>query len=197
MANPYLVGGMHLDNEKPSKKRSKKRKKTVRYIVSRFLLICAVCTVVLGATEGSLAYITSSSAVNNDFDAGQVTCRVDETFSGNIKSNVYVTNTSNVPAYIRATYTVVWKNASGEIYGKAPVKDTDYTVNLGTGWTDRGNGYYSYDTPVQPGGVTPNLINSISQIGKDIAGGYTLCVEISAEAIQSEPAKARLDAWGF
>ncbi|MGM9526262.1 MAG: hypothetical protein ACI3U1_08335, partial [Peptococcaceae bacterium] len=51
-------------------------------------------------------------------------------------------------------------------------------------------------SPVAAGGNTPEMFASIVQIGSDPAAGYTLCVEILADAIQSSPVKAVTEAWG-
>lgn len=159
------------------------------------VLVVSVLALVLAVAGGTLAWLTANSGpVTNTFTPAQVTCTVEETFGGTTKSDVKIKNTSNIDAYIRAYVVVTWKNADGNVYGK-PVKDTDYTMPDNTKWFKSGD-YYYYPDAVPSGASTGMLIKECKLIGTPPADGYSLSVEIIAEAIQSQPDSAVQQAWG-
>lgn len=173
--------------KKPS---GKLRKSTV--------VMASLCILVLGVVGGTLTYLlTNTDAVANNFEYAYVTCKVEESFDGVTKSNVMVRNTGNIPAYIRAEVIATWKDAQGNVYGKVPVAGEDYTVSFGGGWTSVG-GYFYHNSAVEPGALTSVLINTCTEVsGRRPAEGYALSVEIIADAVQSKPDKAVVDAWGY
>lgn len=161
------------------------------------LALALVLTLSVG---GTIAYlITNTSAITNTFTPSYVDCLVDESFNGNVKTNVSVKNNGDTEAYIRATVIVTWQDAAGNVYAQAPVKGTDYSISFanGTGWdTDTIDGYYYYTLPVTASQKTGILISECKPLTNAPAEGYTLSVEILAQAIQSTPIKAVTDSWG-
>ena len=149
---------------------------------------------------GTIAYlITDTRPVEKTFTPGNVACQVIEDFNGTTKSNVKIKNTGNTDAYIRAAIVVTWQNASGNVLGKAPVLGSDYTLKLATdtGWNiTTSDGYYYYATAVSVNNSTGILINECTVLKPAPAEGYTLCVEVLADAIQATPINAVKDAWG-
>ena len=161
------------------------------------VLVVSVLALVLAVAGGTLAWLTANSGpVTNTFTPAQVSCEVDETFQNNVKSAVSIKNTSNIDAYIRAYVVVTWKDAEGNVYGKLPVKDTDYTMTMpnNTKWFKSGD-YYYYPDAVPSGASTGMLIEECKLIGTPPADGYSLSVEIIAEAIQSLPATTVASVW--
>lgn len=162
------------------------------------VLVVSVLALVLAVAGGTLAWLTANSGpVTNTFTPAQVTCTVEETFDGTTKSDVKIKNTSNIDAYIRAYVVVTWKDAQGNVYGKLPVKDTDYTIEYATdtGWEKGSDGCYYFTKPVGIDKTTSELIKECKLIGTPPADGYSLSVEIIAEAIQSQPDRAVSEAW--
>lgn len=162
------------------------------------VLVVSVLALVLAVAGGTLAWLTANSGpVTNTFTPAQVTCTVEETFGGTTKSDVKIKNTSNIDAYIRAYVVVTWKNADGNVYGK-PVKDTDYTMTMpdNTKWFKSGD-YYYYPDAV-PSGASTGVLISECKLNEGVTppAGYSLSVEIIAEAIQSQPETAVGEAWG-
>lgn len=159
------------------------------------ILLAAVIVLLAGAVGGTWAFLVAQSEpVQNNFTYAHVSCRIDEKFENGVKSDVKIQNTGDIPAYIRARIVVTWKDASGNV-SAVPVKDSDYTMTMGTGWTKGTDGYWYCNTAVAAGGETPVLITKCEKKGtapKD----YDLSVEILADAIQSEPASAVTEAWG-
>jgi len=157
------------------------------------------------AVGGTLAYIVTNSAmVKNQFVPGKVASRVN--ISGD---KIDVTNTdSNTDAYIRASVVVNWMNKDGHIRGIAP-QATDYalTINADRTWTgtspwyyDSASGFYYYKRSVAALETTDDLITSITTEVTPPTG-YSLSVEVIAEAIQAagvkdgNGVKAVADAW--
>lgn len=163
----------------------------------RLALLLALVLILVGTVGGTVAYlVTHTTPVVNTFTPGKVTCEVEETFDKNVKSNVSVKNTGNVPAYIRAAIVVNWVSDSGDVAAVAPVAGTDYSITLAdSGWTKGADGYYYYNSEVPAGGNTDVLIQECEPLTS--MEGYHLQVTILASAIQSTPADAVKDAWGM
>lgn len=152
-----------------------------------------IFTVSVGAT---LAYIIDTDEpITNVFKPSQVACEVVEAFDGSTKSSVKIQNIGNTDSYIRAAIVVTWKDTSGNVYGKAPVLNDDYSLEIsGTGWTKGADNYYYHNNYVTPDERTSVLITESKQLKDCENKDYTLSVEILAEAIQSKPADA-VDSW--
>ena len=163
------------------------------------VLVVSVLALVLAVAGGTLAWLTANSGpVTNTFTPAHVTCEVKEDFNGTTKKDVQIKNTSDIPAYIRAYVVVTWKDAQGNVYGKLPVENTDYNISydLGNGWEKGSDGYYYFTKPVAVKDTTGVLIEKCELTGNPPADGYSLSVEIIAEAIQSLPTKTVVDVWG-
>ena len=144
---------------------------------------------------GTLAYLTiHTDPVVNQFTPSHVSCTVKEDFDGTTKRNVNVTNTSDIPAYIRVKLVSYRVNDQGQhIGGTADLP----AFTLGTGWVKNGE-YYYYTQPVAAGASpTANLTDSMTLTGPytDADGGKQV-IEVMAEAIQSVPTSAVVSAWG-
>ena len=175
------------------------RKSNLRWKRS-FVLLTALTVLMLGVVGATISYlVTSTEPVTNTFKYAEVTCEVNESFSNGVKSNVKIQNTGNIDAYIRAAVIVTWKDKDGNVYGQAPVEDTDYEITYSNnGWIEK-DGYYYCTSPVPSTKETPVLITECKRLQKPktIPEGYDLSVEILADAIQSQPANAVTEAWGY
>lgn len=162
-------------------------------------LLLALILVVGAAAGGTVAWLTQTTETkNNNFEYGQVSCRVDEDFAlgGATKENVRITNTGNIPAYIRATYVVNWLDKDGHIAASVPEGYSySLTENPEGTWTKGNGGYFYYLSPVAPGASTPGSLLTCT-VTRPENPEYRLSVEILATAIQSTPAKAVTEAWG-
>lgn len=172
-------------------KRSGKGKRNASRKKTWTLMICLALLAGL-AVGGTLAWLTSSTgSVVNTFTVGNVEGEVEENFDGTIKKNVNVTNTGDVDAFIRVKLVTYRVNAAGNPVG-GEAESLSFTP--GTGWVEH-EGYYYYTFPVKPKfKPAANLIGD-SGITLDGDGGRQV-VEVMAELIQSEPARAVQDAWG-
>lgn len=160
------------------------------------VLVVSVLALVLAVAGGTLAWLVANSGpVTNTFTPATVSCKVEETFNNNVKSNVNVRNTSNIDAYLRVKLVTYRVNKDGQhIGGTAEIP----TFTLGENWVKHGDFYY-YTLPVAPE-KTPaaNLIDTITLTGSynDADGGKQV-IEVMAEAIQSQPDDAVRQAWGI
>ena len=157
-------------------------------------VMTAVALLLALAVGGTVAYIAASSPeIANQFLPAQVSCAV----SGDAPTNIFITNTGNISAYIRAAVVVNWMDASGNVYGIAP----SYQLTIDeANWTEvDGFFYYNSDVPANSNNTTVPLIKALEVTGTAPAG-YTLSVEVVAEAIQAEggdgTASAAELAWG-
>ena len=170
-----------------AKQRSRKNTRTITLLIA-LLLFSAL------AVGGTVAWLTANATpVKNTFTPSHVACEVNESFDGETKSNVNVTNTGDTEAYIRVKLVTYRVNAQGQhIGGTAEIPP----FKPGTGWVEH-DGYYYYTSPVEPGKKpAANLINSIELTGSynDADGGKQV-IEVMAEAIQSQPKDAVESSW--
>ena len=160
----------------------------------KILLVLLACSLTLTITLlGSVfAYMfKQTEEVTNDLVPARVSCVVQETFDGTVKSSVAVKNTGNIDAYLRVRPVSYWVNAEGNIVGK---KSSMPGFTVADGWIKGTNDTYYYNTPIAPGASTPNLLaSSITLASED---GYRQVVEVFAEAIQSKPTGAVTSSWG-
>ena len=157
------------------------------------LLVAGIVLMLTIAIGGTIAYLVANTdPVVNTFTPGEVPIVIQESFNGTRKSNVYVTNTGNVPAYIRAKIIVTWKDKDGNVSAIKPVLGTDYSLNLNHGngvgqWLQASDSYYYYRGIVAARTSTNPLINSCTKLDTATPpAGYDLSVEIIAESIQAE-----------
>lgn len=177
-------------------KRSGKGKRNASRKKTWTLMICLALLAGL-AVGGTLAWLTSSTgSVVNTFTVGNVEGEVEENFDGTIKKNVNVTNTGDVDAFIRVKLVTYRVNNQGEhIGGTATIP----VFHPGENWVKYDDGYYYYTLPVKPNDKpAADLIGDPGiklEEYSDVDGGKQV-VEVMAELIQSEPARAVQDAWG-
>lgn len=153
----------------------------------------SLALVLLVSTGGTLAYLfTSTAPVENTFSPAEMGIVIHEEFANNVKSNVYVENTSEANVYIRAAIVINWQDDAGNVVAE-PVVTNDYTMTLGTGWKEVDGYYYCTAADEKDASSTSQLIVSCVPNGTP---KYRLSVSILAQAIQVEPASAVQEAWG-
>ena len=172
------------------------RSRRRRVMRNRAILVIAVAALVcaLGAAGAVAFLIDTTNPVENAFVPSKVTCAVKEpgwTDGDSVKENVSVTNTSNIPAYIRVALVANYADADGNL---SPVNPA-YTLRWNeTDWYRAADGYYYCKNAVAPGADTPVLIRSCSAEG--VPAGYHFELQVIASAIQSAPFDAVSEAWG-
>ena len=162
------------------------------------LLAVSLVLILSAAIGGTVAYlIDQTGSITNTFTPAKVTPEVKENFGNNVKEDVQIKNKGDIPAYIRVKVVVTWKDALGNIYNTAPVLDKDYTwtIPANNDWAQSG-GFYYYTEPVPAGGSTSILLTDCQPVAGKAPEGYSLSVDIHAQAIQAEPTTAVTSAWG-
>ena len=180
--------------------------KIKRLTTKRMAVLSVVLAVLVLAMAGTTLAVLmhNSDNVKNVFNPSEVTCEVYEDFSDGQteKKDVMIRNTGDVDAYIRAAIIVNWIDKDGNI-APVSVKEGDYILKEpeNSKWIKHSDGYYYYPERITPDGYTGELIKSIAPVKRKAPDGYTLSVEIIADAIQAdgvndEGVKAVVDAWG-
>ena len=173
---------MHQDPQEKGRGPAARVYRTAVLLIAVLLLI----TTAVGSTAAFL--VTKTGPVVEDFAYAQVSCQVTDALA--------VQNTGTAQAYIRASYAVNWRlDGEESIAAAVPEGYSDGLVEDPQGvWVDGGDGYFYYPDPVAPGDETPSLLTCSPSYPEN--PGYTLSVEVVAEAIQSNPAGAAEEAWG-
>lgn len=167
--------------------------------------LVSVLVLVFAAVGVTVAYLqTQTEPLENHFTPAKVSCKVEETFEDNVKSNVTIQNTGDTDAFIRVAVVANWvqtdENSSvTSVYAQQPVAGTDYTLTLATNanenWLKDGNGFYYHKAAVKPDESTAVLIAACTPIEGRAPAGYTLAVEIVASAIQASPETVAEEHW--
>lgn len=171
------------------------------------IIALLVGVILLAGTAGTLAWLSVTGVLVNQFGIGSVTPLVQETLNGNVKSDVKAQNTGTAPAYIRAAVDIYWQDGNGarlwEEPKEEPKGEADYEIawsvadasgaNLADNWVKASDGFYYWTSPVAPGGETGVLINRVTEL--KTTKGRNLVVDISTQAVQATPDEAVRDAW--
>lgn len=171
----------------------------------RMIVILTLILALAALTPTVYAYMfRQSQTVKNVFVPAQVDCEVTEDFNGSSKSNIKVTNTSNIEAYVRVILVCNWQDSKGN----PVVRDADPpSISLGTDWVVH-DGIYYYTKPLAPKEETATALSStvitrlppikeeVKQNGVVTEYWYYPVIEIIAEAIQADPEKAVEESWG-
>lgn len=167
------------------------------------IIALLVGSILVAGIAGTLAWLSATGVLVNQFGIGSVTPSVQETLDGNVKSNVKAKNTGTAPAYIRAAVDIYWQDGSGARLWDEPQAGTDYKVEwsvadtLGANspsiWVKASDGFYYWTSPVAPGEETGMLIKSVTEL--KATEGRNLVVDVSTQAVQSVPDDAVREAW--
>lgn len=176
------------------------------------MIVAAALT--LAGVGGVIAWLTASNHVSNAFEVGKVDVTLNEEGptdgepfeeGDSVKKNVTVTNNGNVPVYVRARVDIYWEDANGNQLWDAPDSDDDYTIEwgavingstvAGSSWFEA-DGFYYWNSQVQPGASTGNLIDLFApKVGETSADKKLVC-DIAIQSIQADPSRAVKEAWG-
>lgn len=169
------------------------------------IIALLVGAILVAGIAGTLAWLSATGVLVNQFGIGSVTPSVQEELSGNVKSNVKAKNTGTAPAYIRAAVDIYWQDGSGARLWDEPQADTDYEIawsdqlpdasgtKLASSWVKASDGFYYWTSPVAPSAETGVLIERVTEL--KVTQGRNLVVDVSTQAVQSVPDDAVREAW--
>ena len=169
-----------------------KNRKRRKFIKSSLLLI-AVAALLVAAVGSTVAYlVTNTTRIVNTFTPAKVNTEPHENFDGSVKKDITVRNESDsIPVYIRVALVGNWVKA-GEV-----VDTWTPTFTPGRGWTRGNGGYYYYNSIVDPGESTSDLLGGGSISAAPREDGAVLQVTVLSQAIQAEPTRAVQEAWDY
>ena len=164
------------------------------------LIIAIACIILTCSTIAGIYAVLmgKTDAVTNTFALGAITCDINETFDGIVKSNVSIRNTSEVEAFIRADINVTWMSNDGtSVYSDTPVLGIDYNMVLNQDdWFEGADGHYYHKGIVKSGELSDVLIRTAEMLnGATQPNGFHLSIEVISSSIQANPRKAIKDAW--
>lgn len=170
--------------------------------------LMAVVLVAAMTVGGTLAWLsTHTNALTNTFVMGTVTPDIDEDFDKTTKSNITVTNTGTVEAYVRVALVFSWREGGeagqydgtqpgGNIIAGTPQEGIDYTFTAGSNkWVLGNDGYYYYTEPVAPQSGKTESLCTIAVQNTEMSQKYHLDVQVLADSIQSKPTNVVSDMW--
>ena len=158
------------------------------------LAAAALLMVLFMSVGGTLAWLTAhTSAITNTFTVATPGVKIEEGFDKQTKSNVQVKNTGEVEAYIRVALVPTWEDENGNAVAE-PASLDDLSITWGNSgkWLKGTDGYWYYKEPVAPGYSTEVLLQKATVTTKN---GYSMNLQILAEAVQAEPASAVENVW--
>lgn len=129
------------------------------------IIALLVGVILLAGTAGTLAWLSVTGVLVNQFGIGSVTPSVQETLNGKVKSDVKAKNTGTAPAYIRAAVDIYWQDQDGTRLWDEPKEEpkgeADYEIawsvadasgaNSAYNWVKASDGFYYWTSPVAPG----------------------------------------------
>ena len=124
----------------------------------------------------------------------EIDVEITDDVNGGVKDNVVITNTGNVPEYIRAAIVGNWFDDSGKIVSAWTESQGTFVGKLGSNWVEDGSWYY-YKNPVAPGAETPEkLFQSYNAPEAPVSGAH-LEMRIMVQAIIADDTVAQ-QSWG-
>lgn len=147
------------------------------------LLLALVAVLLLGTVGGTVAYlVTATGPVENIFTPPTYNTDIEETIKGDQKTSITVTNYGEVEVYVRVAIVGYYvDNTTGNI-----VAPWNGQVSCNDGWTEGADGFYYYNSIVQPNQSTGNLLaNPISADTTSHSGAH-LVITVMHQSIQAE-----------
>ena len=156
------------------------------------ILFVLVLAILAGAIGGTYAYITvKSNPVVNTFTVADSDVTIVEQVDGSTKKSIKLQNTGDVPEYVRVAVVGYYVDEDGNL-----IVPWNESIALATGWEKVGDFYYC-KVPVGIGEFTPELLQKPIECSSLPDGAVSLVIDVLAQAVQSEPAEAVTEAWGY
>lgn len=164
----------------------KKRWNTRRFVpVALLLVLVLIC----GSVFAYMFHRTEEE--DTTFAPATVSCEVAEEFNGTEKSGITVENTGDIDAYLRVRLVTYWVNGEGKVAAKS---SPTLSITPAEGWIAGKDNTFYYPEPVAPETSTQVLFDGSITLEQE--DGLKQAIDVFAEAIQAEPAKAVTESWG-
>lgn len=166
--------------------------------IRNILIVLLLFIVSISAISYSLAYLTwtNNEPLINVFTKPNVDIEIEEEFDDEIKKNVVVKNTGNVPIYVRVALKPAWivyDEDDNEVVS-GYTADEIVLSNL-VDWLKIGD-YYYYTKALPPGMVTTELIGNAgiaAPLKPD--NSLTYKIDVISTSIQANPTDAVMETW--
>ena len=156
------------------------------------LLTVSVLVLCLSMVGGTMAWLTTrTDPVENIFTVPGPGIKIEEEFDNKVKKDVGITNTGDIPLYVRLNLVCSYVDGEGNVYPKAPVAGESYTLVPGSSdWVQASDGTYYYTKPLAPGQRTSDAVESITpKYDSSLPEGVALDVHVLAQYVQAEGMK--------
>ena len=135
--------------------------------------------------------IVKTNELVNTFQAGEINITVND--------DATITNSSEVPVYVRVAVVVNYQDNNGNVYHEAAVENTDYRITSTNAWIKGSDGFYYYTKPVNATNGATSALPTVTTlaIGNNSSKlNYKLVTTYVATGIQGSPTSAVVSAWG-
>lgn len=99
------------------------------------IIALLVGVILLAGTAGTLAWLSVTGVLVNQFGIGSVTPSVQETLNGKVKSDVKAKNTGTAPAYIRVAVDIYWQDQDGARLWDEPKEEPKGEADYEIAWS--------------------------------------------------------------
>ena len=147
------------------------------------LLVCAALLLTI-TVSGTVAYLVDSTgSLVNTFTPTVVDTEITEQFDGSSKSSIVITNVGerNIDVYVRVAVVGNWV-LNNQIVDSWTLSEK--YINK-SNWSIGGDGFYYYNTVLQAGSNTENLLSKAIDPSSRTDGAH-LEVTVMQQAIQAE-----------
>ena len=138
----------------------------------------------INAALGSPLILNAGELHTFTLNPDDVNVNVTDNVAASGLSDIVITNTGNVAAYLRAVIVANWEDADGNIVATCDFGTSDFE-NLGAGWILGTDGYYYTDGTIAPGADAPALFTSYTAPSAPVAGAH-LVMDIAVQAVQTK-----------
>ena len=161
-----------------------------RFSSKTLVVLVSALVLSFSMVGGTLAWLSDDTGpVTNTLTMPEADIKIEEEFDGHIKKNVRVTNTGDVPVYVRVKIVPSYQDDQGNIVF-TDLHDSKPIINgSAPNWKHRDAEFY-YTLPLAPGETTTNVVDEIRENPNVTPPeGCTLHVRILAECIQAQGMK--------
>ena len=164
-----------------------------RFSGKSLALLVSALVLSFSMVGGTLAWLSDDTPSRvNTFTVPTPGVHIDEEFDGTVKKNISVTNTGEIPVYVRLQMVINFQNKDGDVAPVAPVQGKNMDIHwvdddAYIDWEKGPDGYFYYPVALEPGETTTILISSITALpDAEIPEGYTLNVQLLAQYVQKD-----------
>ena len=162
------------------------------------LILVLLSAIAVGGTFGKYVMEKQSNADTTITAEGVISLSV--AHNGGNSYTVTNTDAANAPAYARFTVVVTWRaEADGKLWATGAVEGVDYKVSAAncTALSSSQNNYYYFKGTDREDAILlagESFSFNVEQLTTKT--GYTMCIEILADAVQCVPESTPVRVWG-